>query len=82
MHSNGIVADGSSTMTGQITDSLFTKRFDWGPSPFDVKHNLRANLLYRVPNLTSDKPIAQIGKGWWLVIGYCSAERFPIFAAP
>ena len=75
--SNGIVADGSGAMTGQITDSLFTKRFDWGPSTFDVKHNLRANLLYRVPNVTSSKPIAQVAKGWWLGSVIAAQSGFP-----
>jgi hypothetical protein len=75
--SNGIVADGSGTMSGQITEALYTKKIDWGPSPFDVKHNLRVNLLYRVPNLQSSNPIAQVGKGWWLGTIVAAQSGFP-----
>jgi Carboxypeptidase regulatory-like domain/TonB dependent receptor len=75
--SNGIVADGSGTMSGEITEALYTKRIDWGPSPFDVKNNLRINLLYRVPNLQSSNPIAQVAKGWWLGSIVAAQSGFP-----
>jgi hypothetical protein len=58
----GILADSGS----QNTDVLFTKKFDWGPSPFDVKHSFRLNMLYTIPSLKANNVLAKVTQGWWM----------------
>lgn len=71
--STGILADQS----GQVTDSQFNKLLDWGPTPYNVKHNLRVNALYRIPNVKGDNWAAKTTAGWWLG-GIVSAQSgFP-----
>ena len=57
-NSTGILADQS----GQVTDPLFNKKFDWGPSPYNVKHNLRINALYRIPGMKGDGLAATVDR--------------------
>ena len=72
-NSAGILADQS----GQVTDPLFNKKFDWGPAPYNVKHNLRINALYRIPSMKGDGLAAKVTGGWWLG-GIVSAQSgFP-----
>jgi hypothetical protein len=71
--SQGILADGS----GQVSDPLFTKKFDWGPSPYDVRHNLRLNLLYQIPSLQAKNFAATLTKGWWMGNILAAQSGFP-----
>jgi hypothetical protein len=39
---------------------------DWGPSAFDVRHNLRVNAIYHIPDLVkSDGWTSKLANGWW-----------------
>ncbi len=42
------------------------KRFDKGPSQFDVQQNWRFNMTYRLPDIPSDNPAAKALHGWWM----------------
>ena len=42
-----------------------TRTYDYGPSCFDVRHNLRISLLYQFPNLTSNGLLSKLVNGWW-----------------
>jgi len=37
-----------------------------GPSCFDLRHNLRFNLLYHFPALKSDSFLTKFTNGWWM----------------
>jgi hypothetical protein len=37
-----------------------------GPSCFDLRHNLRFNLLYHLPNIKSDGFVSKFTNGWWM----------------
>src|SRR5580704_1005992 len=39
--------------------------YDYGPSCFDVRHNLRTSLLYHFPNLVSNGLLSKLVNGWW-----------------
>jgi hypothetical protein len=39
--------------------------YDYGPSCFDVRHNLRMSLLYYFPNLVSNGLVSKLVNGWW-----------------
>jgi Carboxypeptidase regulatory-like domain/TonB dependent receptor len=39
---------------------------DFGPSCFDLRHNLRFNLLYHLPAFKSEGLLAQATNGWWV----------------
>ena len=39
--------------------------YDYGPSCFDVRHNLRMSLLYHFPNLVSNGLLSKLVNGWW-----------------
>jgi hypothetical protein len=41
-------------------------RLDKGPSCFDLKHNWHLNLLYHVPNISSNNFVAKLVRGWWV----------------
>jgi hypothetical protein len=71
--STGILADGS----GQVTDSQFNKKLDWGPTPYNTKHNLRVNALYRIPNVKGDNLAAKATGGWWLGGIVAAQSGFP-----
>ena len=60
--SQGILADGS----GQTTDSLYTQRCFWAPSPYNLPDNFHANRIYNVPGPKSDSVAAKVIQGWWL----------------
>ena len=48
-----------------------------GSTPYNVKHNLRVNALYRIPNVKGDNWAAKTTAGWWLG-GIVSAQSgFP-----
>jgi hypothetical protein len=42
-----------------------TRAYDYGPSCFDVRHNLRMSLLYHFPNLVSNGLLSKLVNGWW-----------------
>jgi Carboxypeptidase regulatory-like domain/TonB dependent receptor len=42
-----------------------TRAYDYGPSCFDVRHNLRMSLLYHFPNLVSNGVLSKLVNGWW-----------------
>jgi len=43
------------------------RRYDKGPSCFDVTHNVRVNLLYHFPIVNTDNAVARgVLGGWWL----------------
>jgi hypothetical protein len=42
------------------------QQVDYGPSCFDVRHNLRMSLLYHFPNLKSGGVLAKVANGWWM----------------
>jgi hypothetical protein len=42
-----------------------TAAYDYGPSCFDVRHNLRMSLLYYFPNLVSNGLVSKLVNGWW-----------------
>ena len=71
--STGILADQS----GQVTDSQFNKKFDWGPTPYNIKHNLRVNALYRIPGAKGDNWAAKATAGWWLGGIVAAQSGFP-----
>ena len=72
-NSTGILADQS----GQVTDPLFNKKFDWGPAPYNIKHNLRINALYRIPGMKGDGLAATVTGGWWLGGIVAAQSGFP-----
>jgi hypothetical protein len=39
--------------------------FDKGPSCSDIRQNVRANILYHIPNIKSDNFAAKMEHGWW-----------------
>jgi TonB dependent receptor len=43
-----------------------TREHDYGPSCFDVRHNLRMSLLYHFPNFKSNGVLSKLAKGWWM----------------
>jgi hypothetical protein len=72
-NSAGILADGS----GQVTDSAFNKKLDWGPTPYNTRHNLRVNALYRIPSVKGDNWAAKTTAGWWLGGIVAAQSGFP-----
>jgi len=42
-----------------------TRAYDYGPSCFDIRHNLRLSLLYHFPNLVSNGLLSKFVNGWW-----------------
>jgi len=42
-----------------------TRAHDYGPSCFDVRHNLRMSVLYHFPNLESNGLLSKLVNGWW-----------------
>ena len=73
--SQGILADGS----GQTTDSLYTQRYDWGPSPYNIPNNFRANLIYNLPSLYPNSLAGKFIGGWW-VGSIIAAQSGPPFS--
>jgi carboxypeptidase family protein/TonB-dependent receptor-like protein len=47
-------------------ESSDTRAYDYGPSCYDVRHNLRASLLYHFPNLSSSGVLSKFVRGWWM----------------
>lgn len=45
--------------------SSSTRVYDYGPSCFDIRHNLRINLVYRLPNFLSNGLLSKLVNGWW-----------------
>jgi hypothetical protein len=41
-------------------------RTDRGPACFDIRHNLRFNLIYHLPNIKSNGIAAKFVNGWWV----------------
>ena len=39
---------------------------DKGPACFDIKHNLRFNLIYHFPNTKSNGFLSKFTNGWWM----------------
>jgi hypothetical protein len=37
-----------------------------GPSCFDLRHNLRFNLLYHLPKVKSEGIVSKLANGWWM----------------
>ena len=66
---------GSTAVSGQTVDQLFS---DKGPSFVDVRHNVRANLIYHAPNFKSDSLWAAPLHGWWFGSIVSLQSGFPI----
>ena len=62
----------------------WSTRYDRGPSCFDIRQNLRFNLLYHLPNVKSSGFASKFLNGWWMgnIISMQSGYAFsPITAA-
>ena len=57
-------SDTSGSTTNQV-ENPFNPKLDWGPANFDVRHNLKVNLLYRLPNAGDKNFFTKLGNGWW-----------------
>jgi len=66
---------GSTALNGQTTAQLWD---DKGPSFTDVRHNLRANVIYHAPNIKSDSLWAAPLHGWWFGSIISAQSGFPI----
>ena len=49
--------------TGVSSDA---RAYDYGPSCFDLRHNVRMSLLYFFPNLKSNGLLSRFANGWWM----------------
>lgn len=64
----GQIKGGDCTATGMDngTDPLFP-RHDFGPACFDLRHNVRFNLLYHLPNIKfTNSFLSKAVNGWWM----------------
>ena len=52
---------------------------DWGPSDFDVRHNLTAGITYDLPRLRKLGPLSAIVSGWTLSSMVTARSAAPIF---
>jgi hypothetical protein len=57
-------SDTSGSTTNQV-ENPFNPKLDWGPANFDVRHNLKVNLLYHLPNAGDKNFFTKLGNGWW-----------------
>ncbi len=57
-------ADTSGSAPGQIVNP-FNPKTDYGPSDFDVRHNLHLNALYHFPTIPARGVVDKIVNGWW-----------------
>jgi hypothetical protein len=49
--------------TGVSSDA---RAYDYGPSCFDLRHNVRLSLLYHFPDLKSNGVRSNLVDGWWI----------------
>jgi hypothetical protein len=54
-------------------NSPFTK----GPSCFDLRHNVRVNVLYHIPDFKSDHFVVKVEHGWWLGAIWSAQTGYP-----
>lgn len=59
------VSDCSAPGMDESSDPNFLRR-DAGPSCFDIRHNLRFNMLYHFPNVKSNSFLTKFSNGWWI----------------
>jgi hypothetical protein len=59
----GADCPGAAGMDAGVT---VNQNVDYGPSCFDIRHNLRLSLLYHFPNLKSSGLLAKLANGWWM----------------
>ncbi len=61
------------------SDPLFP-RIDRGPSCFDLRHNIRANLLYHLPNFEGNGVLSKVTNGWWVgnIISWQTGYAFSV----
>ena len=57
-------SDTSGSSPGQ-TINPFNPKTDYGPSDFDVRHNLHFNALYHFPTIAGHGAIDKLVNGWW-----------------
>ncbi len=57
-------SDTSGSTTNQV-ENPFNPKLEWGPANFDVRHNLKVNLLYHLPNAGEKNFFTKLGNGWW-----------------
>lgn len=57
-------SDTSGSTTNQV-ENPFNPKLDWGPANFDVRHNLKVNVLYHLPNAGDKNFFTKLGNGWW-----------------
>jgi len=57
-------SDTSGSTTNQV-ENPFNPLLDWGPANFDVRHNLKVNVLYHLPNAGEKNFLTKLGNGWW-----------------
>ena len=57
-----------------------TRKYDYGPSCFDVRHNFRMSLLYHFPNLKSNGVLSKLVDGWWTGNIVVAADRAAVYA--
>jgi len=68
-------ATGTATGATQVPCSL---NIDRGPTFFDIRHNLRVNVIYHIPDIKSDHFYAKPLHGWWLADITSYQTGFPI----
>jgi hypothetical protein len=57
-------SDTSGSTTNQV-ENPFNPKLDWGRANFDVRHNLKVNVLYHFPNAGQKNFLTKLGNGWW-----------------
>jgi len=62
---NLAVSDCNAPGMDESSDPNFLRR-DAGPSCFDLRHNLRFNLLYHFPNPRWNGFLTKLSNGWWI----------------
>jgi hypothetical protein len=55
---------GSLDEGADLTMNPFNPKADKGPTAFDSKANLRANMVYKIPDIHSNSALAMLAKGW------------------
>jgi hypothetical protein len=69
------ILDPESTASDQDANNLYN---DKGPSFVDIRNNLRANVIYHAPNISSDKMWAKPLHGWWFGSIISMQSGYPI----
>jgi hypothetical protein len=70
-------ADTSGATPGQF-ENPFDANVDYGPSNFDVTHNLHANVVYHLPKVTDRQLLGKVANGWWTgsIVSFQTGQPF------